>query len=103
GLTKHKSPFNYLTLFNACLQSHSRKRWNMNSEIILTPEIVEKCGFKTNPTDFIFRLKSISLVYSGPDKGFIRVGINKPCYVQFLHQLQNLYFIETGEELNIQL
>jgi hypothetical protein len=75
----------------------------MFSEIVLTPEILEKCGFKTISTDFIFRLKSISLVYSHSDKGFIRVGIDKPYYIKYFNQLQTLYYTETGEELNIQL
>jgi hypothetical protein len=79
--------------------------------IPLTPEILQKCGmtkdnywencylFTENEGMFSFEWKNDALVMyvgntleyeSGPD-------------VKYLHQLQNLYFALTGEELNIEL
>lgn len=70
--------------------------------IPLTPEILEKCGFKGN-------YPSIGILGDGPileiyykDGGLFFVGseftYNEP-KIQYLHQLQNLYFALTGEEL----
>jgi len=78
--------------------------------IPLTPEILEKAGFNEVDGNEWYRFY---------DKGFLRVFIHKSvdsCFVSvdglkidyyinnfYLHQLQNLYFALTGEELNIEL
>jgi hypothetical protein len=80
--------------------------------IPLTPEWLERCGFKflSNPgggdkswrrVDFPFELTDIDgsegfsvYYFNGDDNVYIT-----EC--DFLHQLQNLYFALTGEELSI--
>lgn len=78
--------------------------------IPLTPEILEKCGFvKTLSGSYtimdedcwlttIIGGYNYSKCYSSNTGEFFEVG-----QVKYLHQLQNLYFALTGEELNIQL
>lgn len=71
--------------------------------IPLTPEILEKAGFELFPwgwvkkssKDFGVRLTVKSFMYE--------VSGNNPVCLDYLHQLQNLYFSLTGEELNVQL
>ena len=74
--------------------------------IPLTPEILDKCGFeKSNRIDF-GELKQCYVIFSlalmiRHDSYFIDwVGGNTEA--RYLHQLQNLYFALTGEELNYQ-
>jgi hypothetical protein len=72
--------------------------------IPLTPEILEKAGFVY---DKITHYKNILMLAEG-DNGF-DVWVkhfgegNRINAVKHLHQLQNLYFALTGEELNIEL
>lgn len=69
----------------------------------LTDELLEKCGFKIFPwgyvikssNDFGIRLNLKSFVYE--------VSGNSAVKIEYLHQLQNLYFALTGEELEINL
>jgi hypothetical protein len=71
--------------------------------IPLTPEILEKAGFELFPwgwvkkasNDFGIRLNVQSFSYD--------VSGNYPVKLDYLHQLQNLYYALTGEELNVQL
>lgn len=77
------------------------------NRVLLTPEILEKCGFKnrSQTTDYLFEHPKLMLAgtmkrffpsvwgESGPD------GYGNE--IKFLHQLQNLYFALTGEELQI--
>lgn len=71
--------------------------------IPLTEEILLKCGFEIFPwgyvikssNDFGIRLNLKSFVYE--------VSGNSAVKVNYLHQLQNLYFSLTGEELKIKL
>lgn len=79
--------------------------------IPLTPEILEACGFKNTTTNHGL------LVLDIPDNpigflqnirhghGFkIRVGIAScEVNIQYLHQLQNLYFALCGEEITVNL
>lgn len=72
--------------------------------IQLTPEILEKCGFtihegrKSYP---FYRYKHLSLM--GRSNGFC-INVNHIyVYIQSVHQLQNLYFCLTGQELEIKL
>lgn len=80
--------------------------------IPLTPEILEKCGFVKGLDTF--GLKNWFINYLGfalsnapddvenPNDWYLKQDIDKPQYITFvksLHQLQNLYFALTGEEL----
>ena len=81
--------------------------------ITLTPEILERYGF-TQAANYLNRY-----VYHRPqDKQFLEIEINieeykvslnvtthqkvdLPYHYKFLHQLQNLFFVLTGEELEV--
>lgn len=66
------------------------------SPIPITPEILEKCGFVSNPYQDRYEFGDIHVEYCG-----IRdiCWINSHPHIEYLHQLQNLYFALTGEEL----
>ena len=71
--------------------------------IPLTPEILEKCGFVIDyQGDYMISFNGRVYYYGN---GFImkdfsiKTKLNQ-FPIQYLHQLQNLYFALTGEELN---
>ena len=77
--------------------------------ITLTEEILLKCGFESD-------YKSIYAKYIPNDGGYFHIKYNSHnngfylvlhgfyvARIKHLHQLQNLYFALTGEELNIEL
>jgi hypothetical protein len=66
--------------------------------IPLTPEILVKAGFE-NFEDGWYSL--FDFTWNIYDKVLRWMGVQIKCHD--LHQLQNLYFALTGEELNIQL
>jgi len=87
------------------------------SGILLTPEILEKCGFKKRrDEEYLFSIdldKHISIVvnkdnffpmllqdaeFSGGELNVYSCNL-----INYLHQLQNLYFALTGEELELKL
>jgi hypothetical protein len=69
------------------------------SPIHLTPDILEKCGFEKKIEDF-YRSENLTIVLTKDGSNLYFIGIqeilNAPKY---LHQLQNLYYALTGEEL----
>lgn len=69
--------------------------------IPLTPEILEKCGFKWHGGDHY----ELSDCWIEDYKGGYRIVRPDFCKTIFknLHQLQNLYFTLTGNELTINL
>lgn len=97
---------------------NEKSDWNRSlcdklSPIPLTPEILEKCGFKKNGTfDKQFNNgNQIEIDLSDEYKGEVWLGGSDSCTngmgfvanCQYLHQLQNLYFALTGEELTVNL
>lgn len=74
--------------------------------IELTEEILLKCGFEKHSTNpFWFRKKQICISLVGSIE-LISWGMQIfkiDLKVKHLHQLQNLYFALTNEELNVQL
>lgn len=77
--------------------------------IFLTPEILEKCGFAWSIYHQAHYLSGFDYVVDICD-GYCRickyrrtVTDNVLVRIKYLHQLQNLYFSLTGQELNIQL
>jgi len=65
--------------------------------ISLTPEILEKCGFVSNPYQDRYEFGDIHVEYCG----FRDIcWVNGKPHIEYLHQLQNLYFALTNEELN---
>jgi hypothetical protein len=82
--------------------------WHTDSlePIPLTPEILEKCGFNNFGKDLIHsdfaieKRKDIAVLW--PNEGCTEThNIKVPC--KYLHQLQNLFFALTGEELEINI
>lgn len=81
--------------------------------IQLTPEILEKCGFayaRKNSSVLQFKIAyndsdyPCSLQVSGSGIQICRSGIGAICApIEYLHQLQNLYYALTGTELEIKL
>jgi hypothetical protein len=80
--------------------------------IPLTPEILEKCGFEYDsiewPSAKVWVLKSVPLQdkyicalqqKTGPSFWYRPANLK----VQYIHQLQNLFYSLTGEELSIDL
>jgi len=76
--------------------------------IPITPEILEKCGFKNDvendAADMIF---GEFRIFAGHHEWWfwghespIDIGMKINVRLDYLHQLQNLYFALTGEELN---
>ena len=77
-------------------------RWRVAEPIPLTPEILVKAGFVKSinfDNTYIKLIKGESFILKDCKDGtfFVYTGIR----CQYLHQLQNLYFALTGEELNI--
>lgn len=74
------------------------------SPIPLTPEILEKCGFAyweldidcTDPSDAYWVHRKFKFGIDNLSWTVQKIGVR----VKYLHQLQNLYFALTGEELN---
>jgi hypothetical protein len=79
--------------------------------ITLTEEWLLKFGFKRNDNtkvsdSFYWIMFGSSQLHINPDNGVVWIYRNKnifnnPCLVRHVHQLQNLYFALTGEELDI--
>jgi hypothetical protein len=80
--------------------------------IPLTEEWLLKFGFKRNDNtkgwsdSFYWIMGGGSELHINPDNGVVWIHrneniFNNPCLVKHLHQLQNLYFALTGEELDI--
>lgn len=101
---------------NSYLNESSRERHIELTEvepIPLTPEILEKCGFEYDKIDhvledeielykraeFTLLLENNQFVYCEWGEYVDRIGIP----LTSLHQLQNLYFCLTGEELIVNL
>lgn len=82
---------------------------NYYSGIVLTPEILEKCGFVKVEGDCHFLpLNDIGNGFGLYYPGFIQLAHgNSPIMnfinTMYLHQLQNLIFALTGKELEVKL
>ena len=86
----------------------SFKELNVNScysryikPIPLTPEILEKCGFEKGSIYFYFPKFRIAKIENSDNWIILFSNSDLPiCRFQHLHQLQNLYWCLTNEELN---
>jgi len=63
--------------------------------IPLTPEILDRCGFKK--TKFKWRIDEGDAFYLYGSNGFYAPFVMPE--IKYLHQLQNIYYAMTGEEL----
>lgn len=72
--------------------------------IPLTEEILLKCGFEFFDNERIFNNFVIEDFHNGNYYFTAGEGIKlHEKHIEYLHQLQNLYFSLTGEELNVKL
>ena len=76
--------------------------------IPLTPEILEKAGFElTNPLNIenanTYFKEGLNEFISYHGEGICIYESTKKRVIKYLHQLQNLYYALTGEELEISL
>lgn len=73
--------------------------------IPLTEEVLLKCGFEKHPMADCYLIAVCEGVMMAIDLfGNLEIGDDfKKGNILFLHQLQNLYFALTGQELNVQL
>ena len=77
----------------ACKDEYFNKYYR---PIPLTPEILEKCGFRNY--DLIKWDTDAMLIIKNGD-GYLYLANQRHVNIFYLHQLQNLYFALTGEEL----
>ena len=74
--------------------------------ITITEEILEKCGFENTHDNEFYATVNNSIevfIYKDNDSSF-RIGKNDAdIEIKYIHQLQNSYFILTGEQLTIKL
>ncbi|UXO94105.1 hypothetical protein Pan5_63 [Pseudanabaena phage Pan5] len=74
--------------------------------IPLTPEILEKCGFEDDDSDFLKNINERTCIHINISLGRTVLesydGIIIIPMCEYLHQLQNLFHALTGEELNYQ-
>ena len=84
--------------------NENTKGWNVNSiePITLTPDILEKCGFEYSYPYYTVA-DVVSLIFSNTGIMTYVMGDNQIKRIQYIHQLQNLYFALTGTELQIEL
>lgn len=78
----------------------------------LTTEILEKCGFKDEWSGYCIQVNT-GWLYINLERQSTRIEVahhSEPIdvtlelpFIQYLHQLQNLFFTLTGEELSISL
>ncbi|TDQ79567.1 hypothetical protein [Sphingobacterium yanglingense] len=78
------------------------------SPIILSEEILLKCGFRGSDDSIFSHSRTGSIYFKKPfrESKFYMVksiGQDKITTVQYLHQLQNLHFALTGEELEVKI
>ena len=106
--------YHKVEIFTAVSINERTSEWF--SPIPITPEILKKCGFnksdkselwgllKFSETWDWFIMKDISINKPTDDTYLVQfgnAGIMPPC--KYVHQLQNLYFALTGEEIQINL
>ena len=82
--------------------------------IPLTPEILEACGFEKEEDNYTMKVNEQLFVYYGGYERIVRLCFYDGNYsypvhyknagnqFQYLHQLQNLFYSLTGEELTFQ-
>lgn len=112
GEVKSVSGTNYLGLIR--LEQILDVSENAIEPILLTPEWLERCGFSKEPNDDCDDCETYSIskmdggIAPGKDGWYLRIIHVDGYYqqkvgrkIEHVHQLQNLYFDLTGEELTI--
>lgn len=70
----------------------------LHSPIPLTQEVLEKCGFEKNKDGDYECMNGVKL-YQDEGKNFFNINSDFLTHFGSLHQLQNWYHANTGEEL----
>jgi hypothetical protein len=70
--------------------------------IPLTEEIILKCGFQKHITSDFYPTFSLKMINVNDGIVYV-IGIGFLNHIKYLHQLQNIYFALTNQELNIKL
>lgn len=80
-------------------------------EILLTEDWLLKLGFKRNDNtkvsdSFYWIMVGGSEFNINPDNGVVWINrgeniFNNPCLIEYVHQLQNIYYALTGVELSV--
>lgn len=100
----NKKPFTILSIFDYAVQNELWcKPINEIHPIPLTEEILLKHGFEKSSDIFYDEHNWIMIRFIGNGLFFYQKGEYDICKLQYLHQLQNLFFILTGQELEIKL
>ena len=77
---------------------------NAGMPIPLSPEILEKAGFEKDSVGYFNNgIYCMKFNNNTCKWSFGEWYMGQFCEIKYLHQLQNLYFALTGEELNINL
>lgn len=74
--------------------------------IPLTPEILEKAGFRKKANEYTYDTETFNLILTHEKEDWFywnHSGLMIDPSFKYVHQLQNLYFALTGEELDIAL
>lgn len=79
----------------------SNKVFEEIKPIILTDEILLKCGFQLMNKWFDYELTLFRIGYITDDEYFQFEINGKVIDIKSLHQLQNIIYFNTGEELNV--
>lgn len=72
---------------------------NELQSVELTEDLLLKCGFESK----YFGIKTFYNPLMELDHDFYLMGVDYGVKIKHLHQLQNLYFVLTGKELEIKL
>jgi hypothetical protein len=72
--------------------------WQFCEGIPFSEEVLVKCGFESNPYQDRYENKAIH-IECNKLRGETELWIDRMPHVKYLHQLQNLVFALTGEEL----
>jgi hypothetical protein len=108
----YKAQMNFIELCNEYKENDFSQRFRMvtaydllkfeGQPIPLTPEILEKCGFQRATIGGYYKDFEDITVRLFQEEGFYSleyIGTK----IQYLHQLQNLYFALTSEELKVNI
>lgn len=90
--------------FTCQYEGYIEKPFEELSPIPLTPELLEKCGFEFSEAFFKTYINEPLFLQEEADAFYMiysnmRINPKKP--LKYLHELQNLYFALTGEELEV--
>jgi hypothetical protein len=99
-LELHSEKNEFDNVYIECEESFEWTEYDKLIPIELTEEWLLKFGFISNPYQDRYE-KDIIRINCNKIKGFTELWIDGMPHIKYIHQLQNLYFALTGEELKI--